>query len=629
MTQHSAPTDDLSTSENASNQEMNSNWDLYQRLLVYIKPLKFYFFLSILGNAIYAGASALMAKALEFVIETVQHPNDETRILLPSLIVLLFVLRGLGGFLGGYYISYVGRNIVHQIRTQVFGRYLRLPSHYFDSSSSGHLISRITYNVEQVSSATTDAITVIVREGLTVIGLLIVMLTSNWKLTLIFLALGPIIGFLVGYVSKRFRTLSERIMNSVGDVTHVTSEVVTGYRVVRIFGGEKYEEERFRNVSLYNLKQSLKMEFTKAISTPIIQVMVALAIGLLVWLALAEDVRGNMSAGSFVVIIAAASTMAKPIRQLTQVNEQIQRGVAAARDLFKVMDADPEKDEGTVEVDRVSGQIVIKDLSFKYQSSPRNVLHHINLTINAGETVALVGRSGSGKSTLANLLPRFYDIDSGSISLDGVEIKDYTLRSLRNQMALVTQQVTLFNDSLANNIAYGDLKDASLEELQDVAKKANALSFIEDKENGFDTLVGDNGISLSGGQRQRIAIARALLKDAPVLILDEATSALDTESEKVIQGELDTLMQGRTTLVIAHRLSTVENADMIVVLDQGQIVEQGTHQELLDKSGEYAKLYNMNFSEDEQTQDPESVDDGTQEKDSLGQPNVGSAGENK
>jgi len=577
---------------------IDSNWDLYQRLLVYLKPLKFYFFLSIIGNAIYASASALMAKALEFVIDTVEHPTDENRILLPALIFALFIFRGLGGFLGGYYIAYVGRNIVHQIRTQVFDRYLKLPTHYFDNNASGHLISRITYNVEQVSSATTDAVTIIVREGLTVIGLLAVMISSNWKLTLIFLALGPVIGFLVNYVGKRFRVLSKRIMASVGNVTHVTSEVVSGFRVVRIFGGEDYETKRFGEASRYNLKQSLKLELTKAISTPVIQAMVALAISILVWLALAPEVRGGMSAGAFVVIIAAASTMAKPIRQLTQVNEKIQRGVAAARDLFEVIDAPSEKDEGKHIAERVKGELSLENVTFRYHGTHRDVLKGINLNIKPGETIALVGRSGSGKSTLANLIPRFYDLTGGSIKLDGVDVEDYTLRSLRDQIALVTQNVTLFNDTLAKNIAYGGLDGASLEQLKSVSRQANALSFIEDKEQGFETLVGDNGIALSGGQRQRIAIARALLKDAPLLILDEATSALDTESEKVIQSELDLLMEGRTTIVIAHRLSTVENADKIIVMDEGRIVEQGSHLELLSMNGEYAKLYNMNLADE-------------------------------
>ncbi|KZZ59449.1 lipid ABC transporter permease/ATP-binding protein [Oleiphilus sp. HI0125] len=579
-------------------QNEDSNWQLYRRLLVYLKPLKFFFALSVIGNFVYAGASAAMVKALEFVIETIESPTPEGRLLLPAVILLLFAMRGVGGFLGGYYIAYVGRNIVHKMRLEIFDSYLKLPTSFFDSNSSGHLISRITFNVEQVSSAATDAITVTVREGLTVLFLLGVMLTSNWKLTLIFLSLGPIIGFVISYVSKRFRKLSKRIMGSVGDVTHVTSEIVTGYKVVRIFGGEKYEQERFQGSSEYNLIQSLKLEFTKMISTPVIQLLVALSIAILIWLALAPDVIGDMTAAQFVVIITAASTMAKPIRQLTQVNEKIQRGLAASRDLFTIMDSEPEKDEGERTLEKVQGELVFKDVRFRYPTSDNDVLKGFNLRVAPGQTVALVGRSGSGKSTVANLLPRFYEPSSGSIELDGVPLTDFTLRSLRDQISLVTQHVTLFNDTIANNIAYGTLNGADAETLASVAEKANALEFINDKENGFDTEIGDNGVSLSGGQRQRLAIARALLKDAPLLILDEATSALDNESEKVIQRELDELMKGRTTLVIAHRLSTIENADIIVVMDEGHIVEQGAHAELLEKDGEYAKLYNMALSDD-------------------------------
>ena len=571
----------------------DTNWQLYKRLLAYLKPLKFFFALSVIGNFIYAGASAAMVQALEFVIKTVEAPTAESRIMLPALILGLFAMRGVGGFLGGYYIAYVGRNIVHQMRLAIFDSYLKLPTTFFDTNSSGHLISRITYNVEQVSSAVTEAITVTVREGLTVLFLLGVMLNANWKLTLIFLSLGPLIGFVISYVSKRFRKLSKRIMNSVGDVTHVTSEVVTGYKVVRIFGGEQYEQERFLESSNYNLVQSLKMEFTKMISTPVIQLLVALSVSILIWLALAPDVRGDMTAAAFVVIITAASTMAKPIRQLTQINEKIQRGLAASRDLFTIMDAEPEEDKGEKQLANVKGRIEFKDVRFRYPTSEQDVLKRFNLTIEPGQTVALVGRSGSGKSTVANLLPRFYEPTSGTIELDGVPLNEYTLRSLRDQIALVTQHVTLFNDTIANNIAYGNLKGAPESQLKDVAIKANALSFIEDKDAGFNTEIGDNGVSLSGGQRQRLAIARALLKDAPLLILDEATSALDNESEKVIQKELDELMVGRTTLVIAHRLSTIEDADVIVVMDEGYIVEQGSHAELLAKDGEYAKLYNM------------------------------------
>lgn len=574
-----------------------SNWHLYRRLLVYLKPLKLFFLLSILGNAIYAAASAYMAQALEFVIETVEHPSDENRLLLPALIIALFAARGLGGFLGGYFIAYVGRNIIHQIRIQVFDRYLHLPGRFFDSNASGHLISRLTFNVEQVASAATDAVTIIVREGLTVVGLAIVMLMANWKLTLLFFCLGPFIALILSYVSRRFRKLSKRIMGSVGDVTHVASEVVNGYKEVRIFGGEQYEQARFKDVSENNRIQSLKMEFTKAVSTPVIQLLVALSIGLLIWLALAPGVRGNMSAGEFIVIIAAAATMAKPIRQLTQVNERIQRGVAAARDLFAVIDASPEVNEGSVSASGVRGELELRNVCFRYEESGPDVLKDVSLRIGAGQTIALVGRSGSGKSTLANLIPRFYEHHSGDILLDGIPLQSYDLHSLRARISLVTQSVTLFNDTIANNIAYGSLKNCAAEEIRSAADRAHASEFVQDKAQGFDTLIGDNGISLSGGQRQRIALARALLKDAPLLILDEATSALDNESEAAIQLQLDALMKDRTTIVIAHRLSTIENADSIVVMDKGRIVEQGNHQELLQRNGEYARLYRSEFSD--------------------------------
>ena len=574
-----------------------TNWEVYKRLLVYLKPLKGIFFLSLIGNAIYAAASALMPKSLDYVVTAVENPTEESRLFVPLLIVGIFALRGLGSFLGGYYIASVGRQIVHTLRTQLFNNILTLPSRFFDTSTSGHLVSKITFNVEQVTGAATNAITITVREGLTVIGLLGVMFYENWRLTLIFFFIGPFIGLVIGYVSKRFRKLSQRIMNSMGDVTHVSSEVVTGYRVVRVFGGEKYESERFEAASKYNLVQSLKMEFTKAISTPIVQLLVAFCIAVLVWLALDPSVRGNMTAGGFVAFIAAATTMAKPIRQLTNVNAKIQQGVAAAKDLFSFLDEDTEKDKGTVEVKRVKGDVSFKNVSFSYGDDLPDVLKGITLDIKEGETVALVGPSGSGKSTIANLLPRFYEYTSGSITLDGTNLNEYTLHSLRSQIALVTQNVTLFNDSIANNIAYGGLSDFTEEQIIEAARKAHAYEFIEKMPEGIHTLIGDNGVLLSGGQRQRLAIARALLKDAPILILDEATSALDTHAERHIQAALETVMEGRTTLVIAHRLSTIEGADKIAVIENGELAESGTHDELIAQEGLYAQLHGMQFSE--------------------------------
>ena len=569
-----------------------SNWQVYKRLLVYLKPLKGVFILSLIGNAIYAAASALMPKSLDYLVTAIENPTEHDRLLVPALIVGIFALRGIGTFLGGYYIAKVGRNIVHTLRTQIFNNILTLPSRFFDGSSSGHLVSKITFNVEQVTGAATNAVTISVREGLTVIGLLGVMLYENWKLTLIFIAVGPLIGLVISAVSKRFRKLSQRIMNSMGDVTHVSSEVVSGYRVVRIFGGETYERDRFYQASQYNLVQSLKMELTKALSTPVVQLLVSFSIAILVWLALAPEVRGNMTAGGFVAFIAAATTMAKPIRQLTSVNATIQSGVTAAKDLFNVIDEETEIDQGDVKASQVKGDISFKNVNFSYGDDLPSVLENITLDVKEGETIALVGPSGSGKSTLANLLPRFYEPTGGTITVDGIDVTDYTLDSLRDQIALVTQNVTLFNDTIANNISFG-MTNVSKEKIEDAAKIANAHDFILQLPKGYETNIGDGGGKLSGGQKQRISIARAVLKNPDILVLDEATSALDTESEKLVQDALNNLMKNRTSLIIAHRLSTIQHADEIIVMQDGGIIERGTHQELIDQKGVYTKLTEM------------------------------------
>lgn len=573
------------------------SWTTYKRLLTYVKPFWLAFSLAVLGNIIYAAASTGMAAAMEYVITAIENPTDQNRMLLTGLIVGVFALRGLGTFFSQYFISYVGRNVINALRNDVFDRLMTLPSRYFDDNAAGRLVSKLTFNVEQVAEAATNAITITLREGLTIVGLLGFMLYTNWKLTLVFLTVGPVIGFVVSYASKRFRRISKRIQGSMGDITHVASESITGYRVVRTFGGEDYERERFRDVSERNLKQSLKMASTQAISVPVIQVLVAIAIAALVWTMLAPEIRGEMTTGQLVAFITAATTMAKPIRQVTSVHAKIQKGVAAAYDVFETMDEQPEEDRGGFAPERVEGRIEFDQVSFRYRDQLDNVLEGISLSIPAGQSVALVGRSGSGKSTLVSLLPRFYEFTGGDIRIDDHSLKEFSLQALRSQIALVNQNVVLFNDTIAANIAYGALRDCSREEIREAAAKAHALEFIDRMPEGLDTMIGDNGVMLSGGQRQRLAIARALLKNAPILILDEATSALDTESERHIQEALETVMEGRTTMVIAHRLSTIEKADRILVMDKGHIVESGNHDELLAADGAYAQLHQIQFSE--------------------------------
>lgn len=577
---------------------MDSGWYVYKRLLTYVRPFWFAFMMAVVGNVIYAVASTGMAAAMEYVIAALENPTDENRMILTGMIVGVFSLRGLGFFLSQYYINYVGRNVINALRKQVFDRLLSLPSRYFDENASGRLVSKLTFNVEQVAAAASNAITILLREGLTIVGLMIFMFYTNWKLTLVFLAVGPLIALVVNYASRRFRKISQRIQTSMGDITHVASESISGYRVVRTFGGEPYERDRFRRVSEKNLEQSLKMATTQAISVPIIQVLVAIAIAALVWTMLAPEIRGTMTTGELVAFITAATTMAKPIRQVTSIHSKIQKGVAASHDVFSTIDEPPENDTGTYAPERVDGQVEFDHLSFRYRDQVDDVLQDISLIIPPGQSVALVGRSGSGKSTLVSLLPRFYDYTGGDIRLDGHSLTEYSLEALRAQIALVTQNVVLFNDTIAANIAYGVLRDCPEEQIREAAAKAHALEFIDRMPDGLQTMIGDNGVMLSGGQRQRLAIARALLKDAPVLILDEATSALDTESERHIQEALETVMQGRTTLVIAHRLSTIEKADRILVMDGGRIIESGRHSELLAQGGAYAQLHQMQFSEE-------------------------------
>ena len=568
----------------------------YLRLLAYVRPYWGAFILSVIGYAIYAGSSTAFAQVMKLLIDSIQEGMNEKRLFFPLLVVGIFVLRGVGTFLGTYFMSYVARQLVHYLRLDLFKRFLVLPARFYDQHSTGHLVSRLTFNVEQVTGAATNAVTVLLREGLLVIGLMGYLLWVNWQLALVFVAVSPIIGLVVSYASKRFRKISHRIQNSMGDVTHVASETLQGYRVVRSFGGKDFEFQRFVKASQYNRTQAMKMALTKAISTPVVQTIVALALGILVWLALSPNLMGEMTPGEFIAFLTAASLMAKPLRQLTEINNTIQQGLAAAMDVFSYLDAPEEEDQGTKTLERAKGEVSFNKVSFRYNEDSPLALNKINFTAQAGEMIALVGRSGGGKSTLASLIPRFYNATEGEVQLDGIPITELTLASLREQIALVTQQVTLFNDTLAANIAYG-IKNPNPQAIEAAAKAAYVMDFAEKLPQGLNTLVGDNGVLFSGGQRQRIAIARAIMKDAPILILDEATSALDTESERYIQQALEEVTKNRTTFVIAHRLSTIEQADRILVIDKGEIVEEGSHQALLAKNGAYAQLHQMQFHE--------------------------------
>ncbi|MCK0510610.1 lipid A export permease/ATP-binding protein MsbA [Aromatoleum buckelii] len=581
---------------------------IYFRLLSYVRPYVGLFAVSILGYVIFASSQPMLAGVLKYFVDGLTHPDaalitgvpllDGMELMhgVPLMIVLIAAWQGLGGYLGNYFLARVSLGLVQDLRQALFDSLLRLPNSYFDQHSSGHLISRITFNVTMVTGAATDAIKIVIREGLTVVFLFAYLLWMNWRLTLVMVAILPLISLMVRNASGKFRKQSRKIQVAMGDVTHVASETIHGYRVVRSFGGEHYERERFRAASEDNTRKQLKMVKTSAVYTPTLQLVTYSAMAVVLFLVL--RLRGEASVGDLVAYITAAGLLPKPIRQLSEVSSTIQRGVAGAESIFEQLDDKPEVDHGRIERERVSGRIEVRDLSFRYPGSDREVLDNVSFTVEPGQMVALVGRSGSGKSTLANLIPRFYHHDRGQILIDGVDVEDYTLKNLRRHIALVTQQVTLFNDTVANNIAYGDLAGLPRAAVEAAAEAGYAKEFIDRLPQGFDTLIGENGVTLSGGQRQRLAIARALLKDAPILILDEATSALDTESERHIQAALHRVMQARTTLVIAHRLSTIEQADVIMVMDHGRIVERGSHAELLAAGGHYARLHAMQFREE-------------------------------
>ena len=571
----------------------NSVLGIYKRLMSYALPHWWRYLLAMTGMAIYAFTQAAFASLMKPLLDKgILLHDPRTMQVMPLEVVGLFLLRGTADFIAAYNISWVGRSIIKRLRQETFAQLLRLPSRYYDAMSSGMLLSKITYNIEQVAEATTNAVTVMVRDGLTIIGLLGVMFYQSWKLSLLILVLGPVIALLVRYISERFRRYSRRIQDSMGDVTKVADEVITGQRIVKLFGGRDHEARRFEEVNEKNRYLNVKLMLVNSGSSPLIQMIAGLGIAFVIAMAFGDK---SVTPGAFVAFLGSTLLLLPSLKHVTDVNAPLQRGIAAGQSIFELLDGQVENEGGSFTLARAKGSLEFHDVGFTYTEANGAVLHGIGFKAAPGETVALVGRSGSGKSTLVSLLPRFYDVSTGAILLDGHDLKEFSLRNLREQVAMVSQDVMLFNDSIRNNIAYGSLDKHSEADIVAAAEAAYAMTFIRRLSQGLDTLVGDRGVLLSGGERQRISIARALLKDAPVLILDEATSSLDSESERHIQAALERLMAHRTTLVIAHRLSTVEKADRIIVLDRGRIVEMGPHAELLAKNGHYAALHRLQF----------------------------------
>ena len=573
---------------------LRRGWALYQRLLTYVIHHKATIFFGLLGFLIFAASGPAATQWLGWTLDSINSENyEQARILSPIICLAIAFVRGTGSFLGGYSMAYLAQQVMHRLRCELGEKFIGLPASFFDRQAAGRLVSKVTYDVQQIAGAASEAITVAFREGLTVIFYLAQLFLIDWQLTLTFLIIAPLVGGIVSLASGYFRRYSSQMQDSMGEVTQITSETIKGYKVIRTFAAEPMVNDKLTSASERNRHQNMKLELTRNTSTPLVQMIVAMGLAFLVWLAMSPDFFAGRSPGEFVIFLSAAGLLAKPIRQLTQINAVIQRGISASASIFDLLDEPSEPNKGHYVARRIDGSVEFKDVWFSYNASSA-ALKGVNLKVEPGQTVALVGKSGSGKSSLVNLIPRFYQHNRGSILLDGIELDEYELSNLREQISLVTQQVVLFDGTIADNIAYGSphyLRD----EIKSAAEAAHAMEFISQLESGLDTQVGDDASLLSGGQRQRLAIARALLKNAPILILDEATSSLDAESEKFIQLALQEVIKNRTTFIIAHRLSTIERADIIVVMERGKVVESGTHTELVSRSGHYSRMHELQF----------------------------------
>ncbi|MCG7497110.1 lipid A ABC transporter ATP-binding protein/permease MsbA [Vibrio sp. Of7-15] len=570
----------------------------FKRLWPYIRDYKKGLVVAVIALIINAAGDTYMVSLLKPLLdEGFGNAESDFLMIMPFLLMGMMVIRGLSSFVSAYCLNWVSGHVVMRIRRDMFNHFMKMPVGFFDKESSGSLLSRITYDSEQVAAATSGSLVSIVREGASIIGLLILMFWNSWQLSLVLLVVAPIVAMGIGVISKRFRKISKDMQDTMGHVTSSAEQMLKGHKVVLSYGGQKVERERFNNVSNQMRQQTMKLVTAQAVANPVIQIIASTALVVVLFLASNDAIRSELTPGTFTVVFSAMFGLMRPLKALTNVTSQFQRGMAACQTLFSLMDLETEKDNGTYATKKVKGDIQVRDVTFTYPTKDTPALRNVSFDLPAGKTLALVGRSGSGKSTIANLFTRFYDVDSGSISLDGQEIQEYQLSNLREHFALVSQNVHLFNDTIANNIAYAAEGKYTRADIEKAAELAYAMDFIKEMDNGLDTVIGENGVSLSGGQRQRLAIARALLRNAPVLILDEATSALDTESERAIQAALDELQKDRTVVVIAHRLSTIEDADEILVVDEGEIIERGDHNALISKDGAYAQLHKVQFGE--------------------------------